>query len=88
MWSGDSTTNESTKLNSLVSTHDFHQLISYPTHILPDLLSCIDIMFTDQPILVVDSGILPTLHENHHHQITYCKFNPQNQYPNSYESLV
>ena len=71
--SGDSTTIEGTRLDSLVSTHGFHQLISEPTHILQNLLSCIDFIFTDQPSLVVDSGVHPTLHENCHHQITYCK---------------
>ena len=46
-WSGESTTIESTRLNSLVSTYAFHQLISKPTHILRNLLSCIDPIFTD-----------------------------------------
>ena len=31
--------------------------------------------FTDQPSLVVDIGVHLTLHENFHHQITYCKLN-------------
>ena len=56
-WSGDSTTIEGTRLDSLVSTHGFHELISEPTHILRNSLSCIDFIFTDQPSLVVDSGV-------------------------------
>ena len=68
-WSGDSTTMEGTRLDSLVSTHGFHQLISESTHILRNSLSCIDLIFTDQPSLVVDSGVHPTVHENWHHQI-------------------
>ena len=43
-WSGDSATMESTRLDSLVSTHGFHQLISEPTHIVRNLLSCIDLI--------------------------------------------
>ena len=58
---------EGTRLDSLVSTHKFHQLISHPTHILQNLLSCIDLIFTDQPGLVVDIGFHPTLLENCHH---------------------
>ena len=87
-WSDNSTTMEGTRLDSLVSTHGFHQLISEPTHILQNLLSCIDLIFIDQPSLVVDSGVHPTLHENCHHQITYCKLNLKIIYPPPYECLV
>ena len=47
---------------------------------MQNLLSCIDFIFTDQPSLVVDSSVHPTLHENCHHQITYCKFNLNIEY--------
>ena len=81
-------TMEGTRLDSLVSTDGFHQLISEPTHILQNLLSCIDLIFTDQPSLVDDSGVHPTLHENSHHQIIYCKLNLKIVYPPPYECLV
>ena len=51
-------------------------------------LSCIDLIFTDQPSLVVDSGVHSTLHENCRHQITYCKLNLKIEYPPPYERLV
>ena len=73
-------TMEGTRLDSLVSTDGFHQLISEPTHILQNLLSCIDLIFTDQPSLVDDIGC--------HHQITYCKLNLKIVYPPPYECLV
>ena len=57
-WSRDSTSMEGTRLDSLVSTHGFHQLISEPTHVLRNSLSCIDLIFTDQPRFVVDSGVI------------------------------
>ena len=66
----------------------FLQLISEPTHILWNLLSCIDLIFTGQPSLVIDSGVHPTLHENCHHQITYCKLNLTIVDPPPYECLV
>ena len=69
------------------STHDFHQLISEKTHILRNSLSRIDFIFTDQPCLVVDSGVHPTLHENCHHQ-TYYKLNLKIVHPPPYERLV
>ena len=33
-----------------------------PTHILQHSSSCIDLIFVNQPNLVVDSGIHPSLH--------------------------
>ena len=69
--------------------YGFDQLISNPTHILPASSSCIDLIFTDRPNLVVDSGVHPFLHANCHHQITYCNFNLMIVYPPSpYERLV
>ena len=49
--------------------------------------SCIDLIFTDQPNLVVDSVIHPSLHINCHHQITYCNI-LMTVYLPSYERLV
>ena len=51
--------------------YDFHQLISDLTHILPASSYCIDLIFIDQPKLVVNSGIHPSIHANRHDQITY-----------------
>ena len=50
-WTKDKTTTEGTQLESLTSVHGFHQLISQPTHLLPQSSSCIDLRFTDQPNL-------------------------------------
>ena len=55
---------------------------------MPNSSSCIDLIFTDQPNLVVDSGVHPSLHPNCHHQITYCKFNLFIEYPPPYERQV
>ena len=38
-----------------------------------DSKSCIDLLFTDQPNLVIDSGVHASLHEQCHHQIVYGK---------------
>ena len=87
-WTRDKTTIEGTQLESLTSVYGFHQLISQPTHLLPQTSSCIDLIFTDQPNLIVDSGVHPSLHSNCHHQITYCKINLNIEYPPPYEGLV
>ena len=66
----DITTYEGFKIDSLTTAHGLHQIISQPTHLLPTSSTCIDLIFTDQPNLVVNSGVHPSLHKNCHHQIT------------------
>ena len=86
--SADSTTIEGTRLDSLVSNHGFHQLISERTYVLQNSLSCTDLIFTDQPSLVADSRVHPTLHENCHHYLTYSPLTFKIEYPPPYECLV
>ena len=84
----DITSNEGSQIDSLITTYGPEKLISDPSHILPNSSTCIDLIFTDQPNLVVDSGVHPSLHTNCHHQITYCKFNLITEYPPHYQHLV
>ena len=53
----------------------FHQMINNPTHISGTFSSCIDLTFTCQPNLVVESSINLSSHPNCHHQIIFGKFN-------------
>ena len=87
-WSDDVTSYEGSHIDSLTTTYGFHQLISDPTHLLPNSSFCIDLIFTDQPNLAVDSGVHPTLHGKCHHQIIFSKFNLMIEYPPPYERLV
>ena len=64
------------------------QLIPCPTHILPNSSSCIDLIFTNQTNLLVESGVHSSLHPNCHHQIVFAKFNLNVFYPPLYERLV
>ena len=84
-WLNDKNTAKGMKVTTV---HGFHQLISQPTHLMPQSSSCIDLIFTDQPNLLVDSGVHPSLHSNCHHQITYCKLDINIKYPPTYEHLV
>ena len=68
--------------------HEFHQRISQSTHLLPQTSYRIDLIFTDEPNLIVDSGVYPSLHLNCHHQITYGKLNLSIEYPSRYECSV
>ena len=74
-WWSDDITFEGSHIDSLTTAYGFHQLISDPTHLLSNSSSCIDLIFTDQPNLAVDSDVHPTLRGNCHHQIIFSKFN-------------
>ena len=64
------------------------KLVSPPTHLLPASSTCIDLILTDTPNLVVNSDGHPSLHKNCYHQITFCKLNLNIEYPPPYEHLV
>ena len=78
---------EGTHRETLTAFNGFEQLISIPTHILPNSSSCIDLIFTNQPNLIFDCGVHATLHPYCHHQIVYCKFNLNTEYFPPYERL-
>ena len=87
-WRKDSTTLEGTQIDGLSCSFGLNQLISSPTHILQNSSSCINLIFTNQSNLVIDSGVHPSLHANCHHQITYSLLNLKIEYPPLYERLV
>ena len=74
-WSDDINATEGTNLFSLTSSNGFSQLINEPTHIQANSSSCIDLIFTDQPNLSVNSGVHSSLRPNCHHQIVHSSFN-------------
>ena len=77
-WSNDINTTEGLKLFLLTSANGFSQIIHDPTHIQANSSSCIDLVFTDQPNLSVNSGVHASLHPNCHHQIVHSSFNLNN----------
>ena len=87
-WSDDINTVEWMRLESITSYYALHQIINEPTHILPSSTSCIDLIFTNQPNLVINSGVHPSLHQNCHHQIIFAKINLKVYYPPPYKRLV
>ena len=76
-WSEDINTSEWLKLLSLTSSNGFSQLINEPTHLQTSNSSCIDLIFTDQPSLSVNSGVYASLHPNCHHEIVYFNISYQ-----------
>ena len=87
-WPNDINTTEGTKLFSIVSSNGFSQLINEPTHIQTSSSSCLDLIFTDQPNLSINSGVHSTLHSNCHHQIVHSSFNLDIYYPPPYQRLT
>ena len=75
-WPDGDTTPEGSALEDLFTLLGLSQLISEPTnfesHKNP---SCIDLIITDQPNLILDSETRPSLDPYCHHQIIYGKIN-------------
>ena len=81
----DVNTKEGSKLFSLTSSNGFSQLINEPTHIQANSSSCVDLAFTVQANLSVNSGDHAFFHPNCHHQIAHSSFNPNIYYPPLYQ---
>ena len=86
--SDDRPTQEGRKIDNDTSHFLLSQIIKEPTHISQSFSSCIDLIFTNQPNLVTDSGVHPSLHSNCHHQIVYAKFNLKIIYPPPYKRHI
>ena len=75
-WDKGDTTPEGKGIEELFSTLSLSQVISEPTNFTPNKNpSCIDLLVTDQPNLILDSGTRPSLDPKCHHQIIYGKIN-------------
>ena len=61
-WKNDLSVSEGTQVDSLTTSYGLSLIISDPTDILPNSSSCIDLIFTNQPNLVTERGVLPSLH--------------------------
>ena len=84
-YNNDVTKYEGSKIDGVTSQFGLQQIIKEPTHITGDSSSCIDLIFTTQPYLVMESGVHSSLHSNCHHHITFAKFNLKIHYPPHYQ---
>ena len=88
-WSrGDRSTIEGSKIDFLTSQFGLSQMMKEPTHILGNSSSCIDLIFTTQTNMVLESGVHHSLYQNCHHQIIFAKFNLKVHYPPPYERTI
>ena len=75
-WPQGDTTPEGKSIEEAFSALNLSQVISEPTNFTPNKNpSCIDLLVTDQPNLILDSGTRPSLDPKCHHQIVYGKIN-------------
>ena len=87
-YTGDTTTSEGSKTEAITSQFGLQQIINEPTHIQGQSVSCIDLIFSSQPNLVMTSGIHSSFHQNCHQQIIFAKFNLKVHYAPPYEREV
>ena len=74
-WPNNIDTIEGTRLESIISYYGLYLIINEPTHILPSSSFSIDLIFTNQPNLTINSGVDPSLHQNCHYQIIFAQIN-------------
>ena len=84
----DITSFEGSELDFLTSHFGLSQIIKKLTVILDNSRSCIDLIFTSQPNMVIDSGVHTSLHSNCHHQMIYAKLDLKIIFLPPYERTV
>lgn len=70
-------------IENATSPFGLQQVIKEPTHILNNSSSCIDLTFTSQANLLIESGVKTPLHSNYDH-IVYSEFVLNIFYPPRY----
>ena len=87
-WEGDKDDIYGLSLKDTFNTHGITQIVNQPTYITNNSKTCIDLIGTDQPNLVLANEIHPSLHSNSHHQINFVKFNLKYPPPPSFERRI
>ena len=87
-YKNDKTTTQGSKIANFTSQYGLEQIINQPTHIFNNSSSFIDLLFTSQPNLVMESGAHSSLHSNCYHQIICARFNLKIYYPSPYEREI
>ena len=76
------------KIDTITSQFGLQQTIIEPTCLTSNSPLCIDLIFTSQPNLVMESCVQPSLHPICHHQIVFAKINLKTYYPLPYEREI
>ena len=81
-------TYEGSKTDGVTPQFGLQQIIKEPTQFIGESSLCIDLIFTTQRNLVMESGVHSSLLANCHHHITFTKFDLKIHYPPPYEREV
>ena len=81
----DPVTPQGNRVEDLTSFYGLNQLIKTPTHLLQNSATCIDLVFTNQPHLVMESGVHSSLSSTRQHEIVFAKLNLKVEYSPPYE---
>ena len=73
-YKNDTTSYKGLKNDAITFQFGLQQLINESTRLKGNSSSCIDLIFTSQPNLVMELGVRSSLHPNCHHQIVFAKF--------------
>ena len=84
----DKTDFKSNTIENITLQVELDQLINEPTHILETSSSCIDLVFTSQINLAMESVVHYSLHSSCHHQVVFAKFTLKIYYPPPYSREV
>ena len=72
-YSFETSDNIGKELDTITSAAGYSQTIDKPTHFTNNSSSCVDLIFTSNPSMLVDSGIEKSLSSSCHHDIIYGK---------------
>ena len=70
----DKTSFEGSTIETITSQFGLHMLINEPIHLLQNSSSCIELIFTSQANIVVESGVHSSTGPSCRHQIVFTKF--------------
>ena len=88
-WLDGNTTPEGEIIDEHFSKLGLSQIISEPTNFKPHKKpSCIDLIVTDQPNIILESGTRASLDSYCHHQIIHCKANFRIPPPPPFERII
>ena len=90
LWWPDADSNpEGMEIENLFNSLGLSQIISEPTNFEPNKNpSCIDLIATDQPNLILDSETRASLNTYCHHQIIYCRVSFKIPPPSPFERKI
>ena len=84
-WKDERENDEGRIFEAFTAELGLQQLVCEPTHFIGESKSCIDLIFTNQPNLFLETGVHPTLHRQCHHHVVFAKITAHNLTPPSYK---